>query len=87
MMNKLFPENGNENFPSEKIQRNPRWGESWPSSNIQRQINYLHEHIDHVEADIAQHGRKIKSLNRRLRRLEYGERENRNEDTAAGQKI
>ena len=89
LMEKLFPENENEKFPSEKIQRNLRWGEPWPSSNIQRQINYLHEHIDHVEADIAQHDRKIKSLNRRLRRLENSNwpnlrenRENSNEDIA-----
>ena len=85
MMSKRFPEKNKDanfltgNFPPLRNSRSDfrqnrvfkYQYEYWPSV-LQQQIEYLHEHIDHVEADIRKQNWKIRSLNRRIRKLEYG---------------
>ena len=84
MMSKRFPEKNKDgnfltgNFPPLRNSRSDfrqnrvfkYQYEYWPSV-LQQQIEYLHEHIDHVEADIRKQSWKIRSLNRRVRKLEY----------------
>ena len=84
MMSKRFPEKNKDgnfltgNFPPLRNSRSDfrqnrvfkYQYEYWPSV-LQQQIEYLHEHIDHVEADIRKQNWKIRSLNRRIRKLEY----------------